>query len=118
MSTLQTKGPSGRKMQVVAPTGGIAPNDIVILRSGTAGWCGIAETGAVAGAPATIEYGHQVEVPKEVGTGESFAVGALVYRDASTGKATAGSTGNTLMGAATKAASTSDTKVWVQLKIA
>src|SRR5690606_5623342 len=109
MSTLQTKGASGRKMNITAPTGGYSSGDIVPIRTGTTGWCGIAVVDIAAGESGTVEYGHQVEVPKNTGTGESFAVGALVYHDASTGKATASSTGNDLMGAATEAAGTAAT---------
>lgn len=118
MSTLQTKGPKGQKLQMTAPTGGLSNDDIVAIRSGTDGWCGVVLEGADAGDAAVIEYGHQVRVPKNTGTGESFDQGDLVYRDASTGSATATSTGNDLMGAATVAAGTSDDHVWTQLKIA
>lgn len=118
MATLATKGPSGRKMQFTAPTGGIAINDIVSIRTGVSGQCGIALTAADAAAQCTVEYGHQVEVPKNTGTGESFAEGALVYKDASTEKATATATGNDLMGFCIVTAGTAATTVWVQLKVA
>lgn len=118
MSTLLTKGPSGRKLQITAPTGGVSSGDIYALRTGTSGWCGIVVDDADATETAVVEYGHQVEVPKNTGTGESFSVGDLVYEDASTGKATATATDNNLMGACTEAANTSATVVWVQLNLA
>lgn len=115
MSALQTRGPSGRKVTVTAPTGGYSSGDIVPIRTGTEGWCGIAMCDIAAAETGTAEHGHEVEVTKNTGTGESFAIGALVYRDASTGVATATATGNDLMGAATEAAGTAATTVWVQL---
>ena len=115
MSALNTKGPSGRKVNVTAPTGGYFSGDIVPIRTGTSGWCGIAINDIAATESGPVEHGHEVEVPKNTGTGESFAIGALVYRDASTGLATATATGNDLMGACTVSAGTSATTVWVQL---
>lgn len=114
---LETKGPSGRKAIVTAPTGGLSNDEVVILRSGTSGLCGTVIEGAPAGGKATVEYGHAVRVPKETGSGNSFDQGALVYRKAADGKAVPNSTSNTLMGWALEAASTSDTHVWVQFNI-
>lgn len=115
MSTLRTKGPSGRRMTVTAPTGGYSGGDLVPIRTGVTGCCGIAIDDIAAAETGPVEYGHQVEVAKNTGTGESFAVGALVYHDASTGLATATATGNDLAGTATAAAGTSASVVWVQL---
>ena len=107
----QTKGPSGRKLKKTAPTGGLTGGDLTIIRSGTSGACGVVVDDVLVGEEAVVEYGHQVELPKLTGTGESWSLGALLYRDASTGKLTPNSTGNTLAGAATTAATTG----WVQL---
>lgn len=117
MSALQTRGPSGRKTKITAPTGGYSSGDIVPLRTGTSGWCGIAVSDALVSETVVVEYGHQVEVTKNTGTGESFNHGDLVYHDASTGVATATSTGNDLMGACAEqsAVTTAATTVWVAL---
>lgn len=111
----QTKGPSGRKLQKTAPTGGLDGGDLVIIRSGTSGACGVVVDDVDAGESAIVEYGHQVYLPKLTGTGEDWSQGDLLYRDASTGSLTPNSTGNTLAGAATEAATTSATFGWVQL---
>lgn len=117
MAAVQTRSPSGRKTKITAPTGGYSSGDIVPLRTGVSGWCGIAVADAAATETCVVEYGHQVQVTKNTGTGESFTHGALVYRDASTGVATATATGNDLMGACAEqsAVGTSATTVWVAL---
>ncbi len=115
MSTVQVQGRSGRKITQVAPTGGLTAGDLYAFRTGTDGWCGVVELGAAVGENAVIAIGQHCEVTKNTGTGESFAVGAKVYHDASTDAATASATGNDLAGACTIAAGTADTKVWLML---
>lgn len=116
MSLNNRKGPAGQKLQVTAPTAGITSGQLVTLVSGTSGWVGEAINDADASDTATVEVGHQAEIPKNTGTGESFSVGTTVYKDASTGKATATATGNDLLGTATAAATTAATTVWVVFK--
>lgn len=111
---LQTKGPSGRTVKKTAPTGGYLGGAVVILAIGTTGWCGVAQDDYDAGDNAVIRVGEEVKIPKLTGTGNSFAVGDKVYRDASTGKATPTVTGNVYIGRATEAATTAATEVWVQ----
>ncbi len=115
MSTNETKGRPGRTMQVTAPTGGLTGGDLYAIRSGTGGFCGVVVETKAATLTAVIEFGHQVKVNKNTGTGESGLIGALVYRDASTGKLTTTATGNDLAGALTAAMTTADTTAWVQL---
>lgn len=115
MSTNQIKGRSGRTVQVAAPTGGLTKDDLFAIRTGTGGFCGVVHKTKLATEIAVIEYGHHVEVNKNTGTGESFAVGTLVYHDAATDKATPTATGNDLAGAAMEVAGTAATKVFVQL---
>jgi predicted RecA/RadA family phage recombinase len=114
MSTLQTKGNQGYSITYTAPTGGLTSNDVVIVRSGTSGFCGIVENTVAVGDTAVVWCGRQARIPKLTTTGNSFAKGALVYRDASTGSATATATANTLIGACTSAAALADTYVWVK----
>jgi len=113
MSTIETKGASGRAVTVTAPTGGLSENDLHTLRSGTDGWVGYVRTGAAAGEDGVVMVGAQARIPKNTGSGESFDQGAKVYKDASTGDATAAATGNDYIGSASAAASTSDEFVWV-----
>lgn len=113
MSNNSRKGPSGRKIQVTAPTGGLTSGDLYSLKTGTTGWVGEVVNDADAGDTAIIEVGHQVEIAKNTGTGESFDIGDLVYKDANTGDATATATGNDYIGRATAAATTAATTVWV-----
>ena len=112
MSTSEKKGPSGRKVTVTAGSGGITSGDLHTLKSGSTGWVGEAIDDAANGEDVAIEVGHQAKIPKNTGSGESFGVGDLVYKDTSSGKATAVSSSNDYIGRCTADASTSDTDVW------
>lgn len=116
MSTLLERGNLGYSITYTAPTGGLSSNDVVIVRSGTSGFCGVVENDVDFGDTAVVWCGQVRRIPKLTTTGNSFAKGALVYRDASTGSATATATGNTLIGACTEAAALADTYVWVKFK--
>ena len=111
MSTNVRKGAPGRKITLTAPTGGWSSGDLITILAGNSGWVGEAVTDVAVGATGAVEVGHQVTIPKNTGTGESFAVGAVVYKDASTGKATAAPTGNDYIGRAVASASTAATTV-------
>ena len=114
MSTSPRKGVSGRKVQVTTPTAGYTSNQIVIIASGTTGWCGQSLADYDAGDTAILEVGHEVQVTKVTGSGLDFAVGEKVYRDSSSGNVTPTATGNAYVGRATTAAGINDTTVWVQ----
>lgn len=113
MSTNPRKGGPGRKVTLTAPTGGWSSGDLVTILAGVNGWVGEAVTDVAAGDAGAVEVGHQITVTKNTGTGESFAVGAAVYKDASTGVATATATGNDYLGRAVAAAGTAATTVEV-----
>jgi len=118
MSANARKGPTGQKLTVTAPSGGYASGQFIDLKSkasGEEGWVGEVLTDITENEEGAVEYGHQVEMPKNTGAGESFAVGDKVYRDATTGNATATATNNAYAGRATDSAGTSDTAVWLQL---
>lgn len=113
MSLNPRKGPSGRKLTLTAPTGGWSSGDLITILAGTSGWVGEALDDVAAGETGAVEVGHQATITKNTGTGESFAVGAAVYKDASTEVATATATGNDYLGRAVAAAGTSATTVEV-----
>lgn len=110
---VNTRGPSGRTVTRTTPTGGYQGGAIIILKSGTDGWCGQALQDYNAGDTAVLLIGHEAEIPKVTGSGKTFALGDKVYRDASTGKATNATTGNTYIGRATLAAGATDDTVRV-----
>lgn len=111
MSLNTHKGGPGRKVTQTAPTGGWSSGDLITILAGNSGWVGEAVTDVAVGAEGAVEVGHQSAIPKNTGTGESFTVGAIVYKDASTGKATPNATGNDYLGRATEIASTAATTV-------
>lgn len=113
MSSNPRKGPSGRKISVTAPTGGLASGALFAIVAGIQGWVGEVIATIAAGVEGAVEVGHQATIPKNTGTGMSFAKGDLWYLDASTGKATPTATGNTLGGKVLAVASTSATTVEV-----
>ncbi|MFI4862427.1 MAG: DUF2190 family protein [Phycisphaerales bacterium JB063] len=111
MSANPRKGPSGRKITLTAPTGGWSSGDLVTILAGNTGWVGEGIADVSAGEEGAVEVGHQATIPKNTGTGEAFTVGAIVYKDASTGAATPNATGNDYLGRATEIAGTSATTV-------
>lgn len=119
MAALQEKGSHSFPVPFVAPTGGVSSGDICIIVSGATGLCGIAATDIAATETGTLLCGGIFKVPKETGTGETFTHGAAVYRDATSGKATASATGNTLLGWSYEDATvgTAATEMWVKLRV-
>ena len=111
----QTKGPSGRKINVTAPTGGYSGGDLIAIRTGASGVCAVVVDDIAAGESGPAELGHQVELPKLTGTGEDWSQGDVLYRDASTGSLTPNATGNTRAGMAAADATTAATVGWVLL---
>lgn len=113
MSLNPRKGPSGRKITQTAPTGGWTSGDLITVKSGTSGWVGEAIDDVAATETGAVEVGHQATIPKNTGTGESFSVGDVWYKDASSGKATPTATGNDYGGRVVAAATTAATTVEV-----
>lgn len=99
----------GRALTVAAPTGGVSSGDVVIVGA----LIGIATTDAVAGADIEIDCEGVYQVSKKVD--DVFAVGDLVYWDATPGEATVTATGNTVLGIAVQAATGPATAVRVKL---
>jgi predicted RecA/RadA family phage recombinase len=90
-----------------APTGGYTRGLIYNITDCYA----VARETVAASADCKMALHGAVTITKNTGTGKSFAVGDKVYMDASTKKATPNATGNTLVGFAIAAASTSATTV-------
>lgn len=107
------KGPSGRKVTQTAPTGGWTSGDLFAIRTGPQGLVGECIDDVAATETGAVEVGHQATIPKNTGTGESFAVGDVWYEDASTGKATPTALGNNYGGTVVAAAGTAVTTVEV-----
>ena len=107
------KGPSGRKVTQTAPTGGWTSGDLITLKAGPRGWVGEAIDDVAATENGAVEVGHQATIPKDTGTGESFAVGDDWYKDATSGKATPDAAGNDYGGKVVAAAGTAATTVEV-----
>ena len=107
------KGPSGRKVTQTAPTGGWTSGDLITLKAGPRGWVGEAIDDVSATNNGAVEVGHQATIPKDTGTGESFAVGDDWYKDAASGKATPTAAGNDYGGKVVAAAGTAATTVEV-----
>lgn len=76
---------------------------------------GAASADAAINMPVETQLVGSLDFPKETGTGMSFAQGALVYWDNTNRRMTTTSAGNKRVGAATVAATTSDTIVRVRL---
>jgi predicted RecA/RadA family phage recombinase len=90
----------------------IAAGDIVIVRSGTSGVCGIAVTDiAATTGTGQLSVGGVHELPKVSG---AITAGALVYRGTA-GTVTTTSTSGTLLGYATAAATTAATTAFVMV---
>lgn len=76
---------------------------------------GIASGDAALNAAVETQMVGVVDLNKNTGAGESYAQGAYVYWDNTNKRCTTTSSGNKLIGAATRAATTSDTVVRVRL---
>jgi predicted RecA/RadA family phage recombinase len=94
-------------------TAAIVSGALVIIRSGTAGACGVAVSDIAGGGGTGVLATEGVyRLTKAAG---AIARGALVYRNASTGAITTTTTGNTLVGYAIAAATTAATTVDVKI---
>jgi len=94
----------GDSILMTAPTGGLTAGQLIIVRSGTGGRCGIVVNTVAAGAVTPVKIrGTFKGVPANAATGLTFAVGDILYRKASDGKLTKTSTSNTLAGFAAAA---------------
>lgn len=106
---------NGNIIQVVAPTAGYTSNQLFILRSGTAGCCGVAVADIAAAATGGAYVEGVFELPANAGTGLTFAVGDILYRNSSTAALTKSTTGNTKVGMCVEAKAAAGTTAKVKL---
>lgn len=98
---------------VVAPSGGYTKGKVVVIT----GLIGVALETAVSGANCELDISGGIwDITKLSGASTSFAVGALVYWDATNAQATVSATSNTLIGVATAAAANADVTVRTTIK--
>lgn len=109
---MNTLAHNGSRLTYTAPTGGKSSGNLVILRSGTSGNCGVCVTDIAAAAVGEVAISGVHTLTKEAGAISQYA---LVYRKASNGNITTATTGNTLAGYAAKAAISGATTVEVML---
>lgn len=88
---------------LTAPTGGWVKDELIIIRTGTSGLCGVVTNTVAAGEEVAVKVKGEFELPANAGTGLTFAVGDILYRKASDKKLTKTSTSNTRAGYCTAA---------------
>jgi predicted RecA/RadA family phage recombinase len=108
MNTFQS---SGKRIPHVAGAD-IASGELVIIRTGTTGVCGIAVADIANGATGEVQTCGVHKVTAETG---AWANGALLYRHASNKTLTTTATNNTLAGFAVGAKTTAATVGFVML---
>jgi len=105
----------GNAVQVVAPTAGYTSDQLIIMRSGTTGYCAVVAADIAAAATGAAWVEGEFELPANAGTGLTFAVGDILYRKSSDAKLTKSTTGNTKVGVCTRAKGASGTTGFVKL---
>jgi len=99
----------GETLTVTAPTGGVNSGDPVLVGH----IFGVANFAAAAGAPVEIDTCGVFVLPKA--TGAAWAVGDILYYDATAKNITETATNNTKIGVATVAAQNTDTTGYVKI---
>lgn len=82
----------------------VSAGDLVIVKSGTDGMCGVAQVDIANGASGSVRVKNAItEHTAESGTGKTFGQGDVLYRDASDASLTKTASGNTRAGRAAEA---------------
>lgn len=106
---------NGHTRSITVPTGGATGGDCYVTRSGASGEVGVWLDDYSAADTGVLMMSGVHTLTKATGTGTSITNGATVYWDDSGNVVTTTATGNTLLGTAVAAASTSAASVDVLL---
>lgn len=104
------RSPNYKSVEITTPTAGYTAGDFIKVQQ----LCGVVVETKTVGQKAVLVYScEKIVVPKT--TGETFAIGAKVYLNATTGKATSTASGNTLCGRANELGESADTEIEITL---
>jgi len=99
------------KMIDYTPSAAVSAGDVVVQTS----LVGVALLDIAASVLGSLAVAGVFDFPKDVGSASAIPAGTIVYWDATSEVATATSTGNTLLGKTTLAATDDDTTVRVRM---